>query len=151
VTAPGARRTIELLLVEDNPGDVHLILEALKDARIDSRVHIVEDGEAALRFLRREGEHTQASRPHLILLDLNRPRKDGHEVLAELRSDPAIKSIPVVVLTSSERSSDIVTSYELHANCYITKPTSVEDFLDVVRSISDFWFDVVALPASASG
>lgn len=148
-TGPGARRAIEILLVEDNPGDVHLILEALKDARIDNEVHIVADGEAALRYLRRQGEFTEASRPHLILLDLNLPRKDGHEVLAELRNDPPIRSIPVVVLTSSERSTDIVTSYELHANCYVTKPTGVDDFLDVVRSISDFWFDIVALPASA--
>ena len=143
---PGGSRRIEILLVEDNPGDVHLTLEAFKDARIENTVHVVSDGEDALRFLRREDGHGDAPRPDLVLLDLNLPRKNGHEVLAEIRADPAINRLPVVVLTSSDRDSDVDASYGLNANCYITKPISVDDFTTVVRSISDFWFRIVRLP-----
>jgi len=139
-------RSIEILLVEDNPGDVHLTKSALREARIANTVHTVHDGEAALRFLRREGEHADAVRPDLVILDLNLPRKDGHQVLAEMREDPLTKAIPVVVLTSSERAADVAAAYELQANCYVTKPVGVEEFLQVLGSISEFWFQIVALP-----
>jgi two-component system response regulator len=139
-------RSIEILLVEDNPGDVYLTKSALRDARIANTVHTVQDGEAALRFLRREGEYAGVVRPDLVLLDLNLPLKDGHQVLAEMRGDPLTKLIPVVVLTSSARASDVTVAYELQANCYVTKPVGVDEFLKVVGSISEFWFQIVEFP-----
>jgi two-component system, chemotaxis family, response regulator Rcp1 len=138
--------TIEILLVEDNPADVDLTQETLAYAKIRNRLHVVNDGEAALAFLRRQGRYSEAIRPDLILLDLNLPRKDGREVLAELKADPELKGIPVVVLTSSDAEKDVVRSYDLGANCYVTKPVDLDQFASVVRTIEDFWFIVVKLP-----
>lgn len=147
----GERQTgpaIEILLVEDNPGDVRLTQEALKEGRITNRLHVVDDGEKALVFLRQEGEYADSPRPDIILLDLNLPKKDGRQVLAEIKSDPQLRRIPVVVLTTSKAEEDILRSYDLHANCYITKPVDLDQFLGVVRSIEDFWLTVVKLPGS---
>lgn len=138
--------TIEILLVEDNPADVDLTQETLAYAKIRNRLHVVNDGEDALAFLRRQGRYSEAIRPDLILLDLNLPRKDGREVLAELKADPELRSIPVVVLTSSDAEKDVVRSYHLGANCYVTKPVDLDQFANVVRTIEDFWFIVVKLP-----
>jgi two-component system response regulator len=137
---------IEILLVEDNPGDVRLTREALKDGKIVNNLHVAEDGVDALAFLRREGKYHNAVRPELILLDLNLPKKDGREVLAEIKADEALKRIPVVVLTSSAAEQDIVKSYNLHANCYVTKPVDLDQFINVVKSIEHFWLTVVKLP-----
>jgi CheY-like chemotaxis protein len=137
---------IEILLVEDNPGDVRLTKEALKEGRFANIINVAVDGFEAMAFLRREGKYANASRPDLILLDLNLPKKNGREVLAEIKADSNLKSIPVVVLTSSQAEKDIVATYNLHANCYITKPVDFEQFICVVRSIEDFWFAVVKLP-----
>jgi CheY-like chemotaxis protein len=137
---------VQILLVEDSPGDVRLTQEALRDAKIANELHVADDGEAAMRFLRREGEHTDAPRPDLILLDLNLPRKDGREVLEELKSDGALRRIPVIVLTTSVADRDIARSYDLHVNCYITKPIDLGEFIQVVRSIEDFWLQLVRLP-----
>ena len=137
---------IEILLVEDNPGDVRLTKEALKEGRFANRINVAVDGFEAMAFLRREGKYANASRPDLILLDLNLPKKNGREVLAEIKADSNLKRIPVVVLTSSQAEKDIVATYNLHANCYITKPVDFEQFICVVRSIEDFWFAVVKLP-----
>ena len=139
-------RVVEILLVEDNEGDVRLTREALKEGRIRNRLSVVPDGEQALAFLRREGVHVDAPRPDLILLDLNLPRLDGREVLAAIKNDPALKSIPVVVLTSSRTEQDLLRAYDLHANCFITKPVEFEQFIEVVRSIEDFWLTIVVLP-----
>ncbi len=139
-------RVVEILLVEDNEGDVRLTREALKEGRIRNRLSVVQDGEQALAFLRREGVHADAPRPDLILLDLNLPRLDGREVLAAIKNDPALKSIPVVVLTSSRTEQDLLRAYDLHANCFITKPVEFEQFIEVVRSIEDFWLTIVVLP-----
>lgn len=139
-------RVVEILLVEDNEGDVRLTREALKEGRIRNRLSVVQDGEQALAFLRREGAHADAPRPDLILLDLNLPRLDGREVLAAIKNDPALKSIPVVVLTSSRTEQDLLRAYDLHANCFITKPVEFEQFIEVVRSIEDFWLTIVVLP-----
>jgi CheY-like chemotaxis protein len=139
-------RPIEILLVEDNPGDVRLTMEALRDAKVHNRVHVAPDGVEALAFLRQEGKHAGAPRPDLILLDLNLPRKDGREVLAEIKADERLKHIPVVILTTSRAEQDILKSYDLHANCYVTKPVDLDQFIAVVRSIEDFWLTVVALP-----
>lgn len=138
---------IELLLVEDNAADVRLTEEALKEGRVRNNLHVVRDGVEALEFLRREGKYRDAPRPDLILLDLNLPRKDGREVLSEIKQDPDLRLIPVVVLTTSSTEADIMRSYKLHANCYITKPVDLEQFFKVVRSIDDFWLTVVRLPA----
>jgi len=138
----------DILLVEDEPGDAYLTMEALKSAKILNRVHVVEDGVEAMAFLRREGRYRNVPRPDLIFLDLNLPRKDGREVLSEIRSDPKLTAIPVVVLTTSKADEDIVRSYELHANCYVTKPVDLEQFMRVVHSIRDFWLTVVKLPHS---
>ena len=143
-------RPIEILLIEDNPGDVRLTVEALRESRVRNQIHVVDDGEKALAFLRRAGDRANARRPDLILLDLNLPRKDGREVLAEIKQDPHLKTIPVVVLTSSAAEHDILQAYNLHANCYITKPVDLEQFLRVIRSIEDFWLVVVMLPPAAS-
>jgi len=139
-------RPIEILLVEDNPGDVRLIVEALKDGKVQNKLHIAKDGMEATAFLHREGEYADALYPDLILLDLNLPKKDGPEVLAEIKEDPALKHIPVVILTSSQEGEDIVKTYNLHANCYITKPIDLEQFIMVVKSITDFWSTIVKLP-----
>jgi two-component system, chemotaxis family, response regulator Rcp1 len=137
---------IEVLLVEDSPGDVRLTREAFKDAKVHINLHVVSDGAEAMAFLGREGVHSNAPRPDLILLDLNLPKKDGREVLAELKESPALKCIPVVILTTSASEADIQGSYQRHANCYITKPVDLEGFLKVVKSIDSFWLSVVKLP-----
>ena len=139
-------QVIEILLVEDNPGDVRLTREALKDGKIVNNLHVAEDGVDALAFLRREGKYHNAVRPELILLDLNLPKKDGREVLAEIKADKELKRIPVVILTSSAAEQDIVRSYNLHANCYVTKPVDLDQFINVVKSIEHFWLTVVKLP-----
>jgi two-component system, chemotaxis family, response regulator Rcp1 len=144
---PGERaRPIEILLVEDNPGDVRLTEEALKEGKFLNRLHVVQDGVAALDFLHRRGAYADAVRPDLVLLDLNLPRKDGREVLAEIKSDEDLRRIPVVILTTSSSDEDILRSYNLHANCYVTKPVDLDQFIRVVGSIHDFWFSVVKLP-----
>jgi CheY-like chemotaxis protein len=143
----GPRRAIEILLVEDNPGDVRLTLEALKEGRVRHHLHVAHDGVEALAFLRRQGQFAAAVRPDLILLDLNLPRMDGREVLAEVKSDPTLKIIPIVVLTTSRAEQDIFFSYQLQANCYITKPVDLERFITVVRSIEEFWLTIVTLPS----
>jgi CheY-like chemotaxis protein len=143
---PASVRPIEILLIEDNPGDVELTQEALQDAKVRNNLSVVGDGERALAYLRRQGEYATADRPDLILLDLNLPRKDGREVLAEIKRDPALKRIPVVILTISEAEQDIIRSYDLNANCYVTKPLDLDQFLHVVRSIEDFWLVIVKLP-----
>jgi CheY-like chemotaxis protein len=139
-------RPIEVLLVEDNPGDVRLTREALKEGKVHNNLHVAPDGVEALAFLRREGKYADAVRPDLILLDLNLPRKGGREVLEEVKGDPALRHIPVVILTSSQAEQDIARAYDLHANCYITKPVDLDQFITVVKSIEDFWFTVVKLP-----
>lgn len=139
-------KSIEILLVEDSPTDVLIAREALAEARIINTIHVTEDGVEAMQFLRREGNYANAVRPDLILLDLNLPRKNGREVLAEIKSDELLKSIPVVVLTTSEAEEDVLRSYDLHANCYVVKPVGFENFVNAVRSISDFWFNIVTLP-----
>jgi CheY-like chemotaxis protein len=140
-------RPIEILLVEDNPGDVRLTIEALKEGKVSNHLSVARDGVEALSFLRREGPHSNAARPDLILLDLNLPKKDGREVLAEIKEDSRLRRIPVVVLTTSKAEEDILRTYDLHANCYITKPVDLEQFISVVRSIDDFWLSVVRLPS----
>jgi chemotaxis family two-component system response regulator Rcp1 len=137
---------LEILLVEDSPGDVRLTREAFKDAKVHINLHVVSDGTEAMAFLKREGAYTDAPRPDIILLDLNLPKKDGREVLAEIKESPALKSIPVVILTTSASEGDILGSYQLHANCYITKPVGLDGFLKVVHSIDNFWLSVVQLP-----
>lgn len=139
---------IEILLVEDNPGDVRLTEEALKEGKVVNRLNVVPDGVEALAYLRKEGEYASAETPDLILLDLNLPKKDGREVLAEVKEDPELRMIPVVVLTTSRDEQDILKSYDLHANCYITKPVDFEQFISVVRAIEDFWLSVVKLPSN---
>lgn len=138
--------SVEVLLVEDNPGDVRLTKEALKEGRLLNNVSVVGDGVEALSFLRRQGKYAEASAPDLILLDLNLPKKDGREVLAEIKADPRLRRIPVVVLTTSSAEEDILKTYDLHANCYITKPVDLEQFMRVVKLIEDFWVSVVKLP-----
>jgi two-component system, chemotaxis family, response regulator Rcp1 len=140
-------RPIEILLVEDNPGDVRLTIEALKEGKVRNNLSVARDGVEALAFLRREGPHADSARPDLILLDLNLPKKDGREVLAEIKDDAKLRRIPVVVLTTSKAEEDILRTYDLHANCYITKPVDLEQFISVVRSIDDFWLSVVRLPS----
>ena len=141
-----ANAPIDILLVEDNPGDVRLTKEALHDAKVLNNLTVAVDGVEALAALRREGRFADAPRPDIILLDLNLPRKDGREVLAEIKEDPGLRRIPVVVLTTSKAEEDVVRTYNLHANCYITKPVDLEQFMTVVKSIEDFWFTVVRLP-----
>ncbi|MGH6975258.1 MAG: response regulator [Stellaceae bacterium] len=139
-------RAIEILLVEDNPGDARLTQEALREGKIRNNLHHARDGVEGLAFLRREGEFAKAPKPDLVLLDLNMPRKDGRQVLAEMKQDPRLRTIPVVVLTTSEAENDIVRSYELHANCYITKPVGLEQFIAIGHEIESFWLAVVTLP-----
>ena len=137
---------LEVLLVEDSPGDVRLTREALKDAKVHINLHVAPDGAEAMAFLKREGDYANVPRPDLILLDLNLPKKDGREVLGEIKESPTLKSIPVVILTTSASEADILKSYQLHANCYITKPVDLDGFLKVVHSIDNFWLSVVKLP-----
>ena len=139
-------KSIEILLVEDNQADVRLIQETLKEEKLHTDLSVVNDGVEALAFLRREGRYENAVRPDLVLLDLNLPRKDGREVLEEIKKDPDLKTIPVVVLTISEAEKDIMISYNLHANCYIVKPLDLNQFSKVVKSIEDFWLTIVKLP-----
>lgn len=139
-------RSIEILLVEDNPGDARLTREVFDQGRITNQLYVVSDGVEAVRFLRREGPYRDAPRPDLILLDLNLPRKDGREVLADIKADPALQSIPVVVLTTSASDQDVDDTYRLHANSFITKPVDLDDFIKVVRSIESFWLTIVRLP-----
>ncbi len=139
-------RPVELLLVEDSPGDVRLTMEALKEGRVINNLTVVHDGEEAIALLRRQGKYANATRPDLILLDLNLPRKSGLELLAEIKADPSLQQIPVVVLTTSRAEQDILRTYELHANCYIVKPVDLDQFIDVVQSIKSFWLAVVVLP-----
>jgi len=142
-------RPVEILLIEDSPSDVRLTVEAMKEGKISNHLSHVEDGVEAMAFLNRQGQYADAARPDLILLDLNLPRKDGREVLAEIKQHPRFKSIPVVVLTTSRAEQDVLRSYELHANCYITKPVDFQQFLGVVKSIEQFWLTVVTLPSEA--
>ncbi len=137
---------VEILLVEDNPGDVRLAREVLKEGKISNILHVAADGVEAMAFLRREGRHADAARPDLVLLDLNLPRMDGREVLKEIKKDPDLRRIPVVVLTTSHDEADVFRTYDLHANCYITKPIDLEQFIGVVRAIESFWLSIVKLP-----
>ncbi len=139
-------RPVRILLVEDNLGDVRLTQEAFRENKVRNCLSVVSDGVEAMAFLRREGAHDGARRPDIVLLDLNLPRKDGRQVLEEIKSDPDLKSIPVVILTTSKAEEDIVRTYDLHANCYISKPVDLEQFMKVVKSIEDFWLTVVRLP-----
>ena len=137
----------QILLVEDSPGDVRLTREALRDAKICNELHVVRDGEAALAFLRGEGEYAGAPRPDIVLLDLNLPRKDGREVLEEMKADDDLRRIPVIVLTTSLAEQDVLRSYDLHVNAYVTKPLDLDGFVAVVRSIESFWLSIVRLPS----
>jgi chemotaxis family two-component system response regulator Rcp1 len=139
-------RAIEILLVEDNVGDVRLTTEALKENKVCNNLSVVGDGVEAMQFLRQQGKYAAAPHPDLILLDLNLPRKDGREVLAEIKSDGQLRRIPVVILTTSKAEEDVIRTYDLHANCYVTKPVGFEEFASVVRSIEDFWLTIVMLP-----
>jgi chemotaxis family two-component system response regulator Rcp1 len=141
-----APNPIRILMVEDNPDDVELTVEALKDGKVANILTVVRDGEEAMAYLRGEGEYQGSVRPDLILLDINMPRKDGREVLKEIKDDPRLRRIPVVILTTSAAEEDILHTYDLHANCYITKPVDFDQFLRVVKSIENFWLTVVKLP-----
>ena len=143
-------RPVEILLVEDNPGDERLTREALKEGKVYSNLHWVKDGVEAMSFLRREGKYRDVPRPDIILLDLNLPKKDGREVLQEIKSDEQLKRIPVVVLTTSKAEEDVLRTYNLHANCYVTKPVDLEKFIVVVKSIDVFWLTVVTLPPNGT-
>jgi CheY-like chemotaxis protein len=144
-------KPIEVLLVEDDPGDVVLITEAFEHNKVDNRLHVVADGVEAIQFLRREAPYEDADEPDLILLDLNLPRKDGREVLAEVKEDPTLRRIPVVVLTTSKAEEDVLRSYDLHANAYVTKPVDFDRFIEVVRQIDEFFVSVVRLPGAGDG
>ena len=146
MTMEAIARPVEILLVEDNRGDVRLTKEALRDNKFRNNLSVVEDGVEALAFLNREGKYADAPRPDLILLDLNLPKKDGREVLQEIKADEHLKRIPVVVLTTSKAEEDIFRAYDLNANCYVTKPVDFEQFIKVVKSIEEFWFAMVKLP-----
>lgn len=139
-------KLVDILVVEDNPGDARLIMEVLKSDKIYNSLHIVKDGVEAMEFLNKSGKFKDVPRPDLILLDLNLPKKDGREVLAEIKADSALKQIPVVIMTTSQSDEDILKSYKLHANCFITKPIDLDQFVKVVESIEDFWFSLVKLP-----
>jgi len=140
-------KAIDILLVEDNPGDVRLTREALKESKILNTLHVVGDGNEALAFLSHKGRYARAPHPGIILLDLNLPKMDGRELLADIKSDPNLRRIPVVILTTSKAEEDIIKSYDLHANCYITKPVDLDQFITVVKSIEEFWFTIVKLPS----
>ena len=145
----GDGKIVEVLLVEDSPGDVRLTREAFRDAHLSVRLHVAQDGVEAMAFLRREGSHNQAPRPDLILLDLNLPKMDGREVLALIKKDEGLKTIPTVILTTSEAEADIVNSYQLQANAYLSKPVQLDAFEGLVKSISDFWLTKVKLPTQS--
>lgn len=140
-------RPIEILLVEDNPGDVRLTREALKDAKVNNNLHVVEDGVEAMAFLRKADNYKQKPTPDLMFLDLNLPKKDGKQVLKEMKEDELLRRIPVVVLTTSKAEEDILRSYDLHANCYVTKPVGLDQFVEVIRTIKNFWLTIVKLPS----
>lgn len=144
--APDRDELVNILLVEDNPGDALLVRESMRDLKLRNRLHHVSDGDEAMRFLRQEGEHSGAARPDLILLDLNLPGMSGREVLAAIKGDPALDVIPIVVMTSSSAERDIVESYEIGANCYVTKPLDLDQFMHVVQSVECFWLSIVKLP-----
>ena len=144
---PKTSKPFEILLVEDNPGDVMLTQEAFREGQFPHRLSVAEDGEQALHFLRHEDGFRNAPRPDLILMDLNLPKKDGRELLAEVKSDPTLSQIPVIVLTMSEADQDIARAYKLHANCYLTKPIRMDDFLTMMKSVEDFWLKLARLPA----
>ncbi len=146
MTGQQPSRPIDILLVEDNPGDADLAREALESSKLNNQLYVVDDGEKAMSFLNRQGPYAGMQRPDLILLDLNLPKKDGRQVLAEIKRDDDLKRIPVVILTTSQAEEDVIRTYDLHANCYITKPIDLEQFLHVVRSIEDFWLSIVILP-----
>ncbi len=141
-----SEKPIEILLVEDSPGDVRLTKEALKESKLRNVLSVVNDGVEALRYLRQEETYAKAARPDLILLDLNLPKKDGHEVLREIKEDPNLKRIPVIILTTSKTEEDVVATYNNHANCFITKPVDFNQFLNVIRKLEDFWLMIVKLP-----
>lgn len=141
---------IEILLVEDNPGDARLAQEALRDAKVRNNLHWVQDGVETMAFLRQEGKYSEVPRPDLILLDLNLPKKDGREVLTEIKSDESLRRIPVVILTVSADEQDILDTYDNHANCYITKPLDLGQFMEVVKSIEEFWLTIVKLPPNGA-
>jgi len=143
-------KPIEVLLVEDNPGDVVLTLEAFNNAKITNHLSVVEDGEEAIAYLRREGKYAEASAPDFILLDLNLPKMDGREVLQEIKNDKQLRRIPIVILTTSTAEQDILKTYDLHANCYINKPVNFDEFLTVVRAIENFWLTIVKLPPNGN-
>lgn len=145
-TSSGGSGGIDILLVEDSPGDARLIQEAMRDARISNRITRVNDGAAALAYLRKEGEYAEVRRPDLVLLDLGLPKVSGREVLAAVKEDPALKSIPIIVLTSSTLDEDVAEVYRLHGNCYVSKPVDIDQFMRVVRTIEDFWLTIVHLP-----
>ena len=144
-------KPIEILLIEDNPGDVDLTRDALEGGKIKNTVHVVGDGQEAMEFLRKKGRHAAAPRPDLILLDLNLPKKDGREVLTDIKADKDLLRIPVVILTTSKDEEDILKTYNLHANCFITKPIDLNQFIKVVKSIEDFWLTIVKLPPNGAG
>jgi CheY-like chemotaxis protein len=146
VKSPETGRAVEVLLVEDDPGDIELTKEAIEKARLSINLNVVRDGEEAMAYLRRKGEFANAVRPDLVLLDLNMPRKDGREVLREIRADPDLTSLPVVILTTSDADEDILRTYDLGANCYVTKPVGLEQFMKVVQTVGNFWFMIVKLP-----
>ena len=146
MTEHGRTKAIDILLVEDNLGDVRLTREALKEGKVLNTLHVVGDGIDALEFLRHKAPYAKAPHPDIILLDLNLPRMDGRELLAEIKSDPNLRRIPVVILTTSKAEEDIIKSYDLHANCYITKPVDLDQFITVVKSVEEFWFTIVKLP-----
>lgn len=139
-------KAIEILLVEDNPGDIRLTQEAFREGNVTNTLHVVQDGEKALAFLKKEGEFADMTRPDIILLDLNLPKKDGRQVLAEIKEDPDLKRIPVVILTTSKAEEDILRTYNLHANCYVSKPVDLEQFISVIKSIKNFWLTFVSFP-----
>jgi two-component system, chemotaxis family, response regulator Rcp1 len=146
MTIAGNGRPVEILLVEDSPGDVRLTQEALREGQVRNNLHVVTDGVEALAFLRRAGKYAAVPRPDVILLDLNLPKKDGREVLAEIKADDDLRRIPVVILTTSQDERDVLRAYDLHANCYIAKPVNLDQFIAVIRSIESFWLTIVTLP-----
>lgn len=143
-------KAVDILLVEDNPGDADLAREALENSKISNNLYVVEDGVEAMAFIKRSDKYANAPRPDLILLDLNLPRMDGREVLSEIKKDDCLKQIPVVILTTSKAEEDVLRSYNLHANCYITKPIAFDQFMKVVESIEDFWLSIVVLPPNGA-
>jgi two-component system, chemotaxis family, response regulator Rcp1 len=146
MTLSAEAKPVDILLVEDNPGDVRLTQEALKEAKLVVNLHVVNDGVEAMAFMRREGQYASKPRPDIVLLDLNLPKKDGREVLAEIKSDPDLKRTPVVIVTTSKAEEDIVKTYDLHANCFVTKPLDLDQFVIMVQSIEHFWLTIVKLP-----